>query len=109
MCAHVWDMCIRGHLSDRDALESKDYLGMGNLSPSPVAQMVKNLPEMQEMPVWSLGREDPLEKETATRSNIVAWRRPWTKEPGGLQSIRGLGGGQFSFGQDHPLSCWHLK
>ena len=51
MCAHVWDMCIRGHLSDRDALESKDYLGMGNLSPSPVAQMVKNLPEMQEMPV----------------------------------------------------------
>ena len=75
----------------------------------PGGSVVKNSPAMQEMPVWSLGREDPLEKETATRSNIVAWRRPWTKEPGGLQSIRGLGGGQFSFGQDHPLSCWHLK
>ena len=49
-----------------------------------VAQMVKNLPAMQETWVQSLGREDPLEKEMATHSSIPAWRIPWTKEPGGL-------------------------
>ena len=84
MCAHVWDLRIRGHLSDRDALESKDYLGVGSLSPSPVAQMVKNLPAMQETWVQSLGREDPLEKGMVTYSRILAWRIPWTEEPGGL-------------------------
>ena len=42
---------------------------------------------MQEMQVWSLGQEDPLEKEMATHSNILAWEFPWTEEPGGLQSI----------------------
>ena len=40
---------------------------------------------MQETPVWSLGREDPLEEKMATLSNILAWRTPWTEEPGGLQ------------------------
>ena len=49
--------------------------------------MVKNPPAMQEVWVRSLGREDPLEKETATHSSILAWRIPWTEEPGGLQSI----------------------
>ena len=49
-----------------------------------VAQMVKNLPAMQETWVQSLGREDPLEKEMATHSSSPAWRIPWTKEPGGL-------------------------
>ena len=51
--------------------------------------MVKNLPvqEMQEMQVWSLGREDLLEEETATCSSILAWKIPWTGEPGGLQSL----------------------
>ena len=53
----------------------------------PVAQTVKNLPAMQETPVQSLGWEDPLEKETKTRSSILAWRIPWTEEPGGLQSM----------------------
>ena len=48
---------------------------------------VKNLPEMQETQVWSLGGEDPLEKEMATHSSILAWRIPWTKETGGLQSM----------------------
>ena len=48
-----------------------------------VAQMVKNLPVMQETRVHSLGREDPLEKGTATHSSILAWRIPWTEEPGG--------------------------
>ena len=50
--------------------------------------MVKNLPEMQETWVQSLGQEDPLEEESmATHSSIVAWRIPWTKEPGRLQSM----------------------
>ena len=54
---------------------------------SQVAQMVKNLPATQETWVWSLGGEDPLEKEMATHSSILAWRIPWTEEPGGLQSM----------------------
>ena len=50
--------------------------------------MVKNLPVMRETQAQSsLGREDPLEKGMATHSNILAWRIPWTKEPGGLQSL----------------------
>ena len=52
-----------------------------------MAQMVKNLPAMQEIPVQSLGWEDPLEKGVATPSNILARRIPWTEEPGGLQSV----------------------
>ena len=52
-----------------------------------VAQMVKNLPAMQETRVQSLGREDPLEKGTATHSSILAWEIPWTEQPGGLQSM----------------------
>ena len=49
--------------------------------------MVKNLPTMEETRIRSLGQEDPLEKETAIRSSILAWEIPWTEEPGGLQSI----------------------
>ena len=49
--------------------------------------MEKNLPAVQEMWVQSLGWEDPLEKEMATLSSILAWRVPWTEEPGGLQSM----------------------
>ena len=55
--------------------------------PSLMAQTVKNLPAMQENWVLSLGREDPLEKGMATHSSILAWRSPWTEEPGGLQSL----------------------
>ena len=51
-----------------------------------VAQTVKNLPAMQETQVCSLGQEDPLEKEMATHSSILAWRISWTEEPGWLQS-----------------------
>ena len=51
-----------------------------------VAQVVKRLPTMRETWVQSLGREDPLEKEMATHSSILAWRIPWTEEPGRLQS-----------------------
>ena len=49
--------------------------------------MVKNLPAMQEPQVWSLDWEDPLEEDIATHSGILAWRIPWTEEPGGLQSM----------------------
>ena len=51
-----------------------------------VAQRIKRLPAMQETGVQSLGWEDPLEKEMATHSSILAWRIPWTEEPSGLQS-----------------------
>ena len=53
-----------------------------------IAQSVKNLPVMQETLVWFLGQEDPLEKEMATHSLILAWRILWTEEPGRLQSVR---------------------
>ena len=52
-----------------------------------VAQMVKNSPAMRETWVQSLGWEGPLEKGMATHSSILAWRIPWTEEPGGLQSL----------------------
>ena len=52
-----------------------------------MAQMVKNLPAVWETWVRSLGWEDPLEKSMATLSSILAWRIPWTEEPGGLQSM----------------------
>ena len=59
-----------------------------NVWASLVAQTVKNLLAMQETWVPSLGWEDPLEKEMATHSSILAWRIPWTEEPGRLQSMR---------------------
>jgi len=52
-----------------------------------VAQRVKRLPAMQETWVRSLGWEDPLEKEMATHSSTLAWKIPWTKEPGRLESM----------------------
>ena len=53
------------------------------------AQIVKNLPAMQETQVQSLSQEDPLEKRmaTPTHSSIIAWKIPWAEEPGGLQSM----------------------
>ena len=52
-----------------------------------VAQLVKNLPAVRETQVRSLGWEDPLEKEMATHSSILAWKISWTEEPRGLQSM----------------------
>ena len=52
-----------------------------------MAQRARNLPEMRDTWVQSLGQEDPLEKEMATHSSILAWRIPWMEEPGGLQSM----------------------
>ena len=63
-----------------------------------VAQMVKNLPVMQEIQVRSLGQEDPLEKGMATHSSVLAWRIPWTEESGGLQSM-----GSQRIGHDYIL------
>ena len=52
-----------------------------------MAQTVKNLPAMWETKVHSLGQKDPLEKVMSTLSSVLAWRIPWTEEPGGLQSM----------------------
>ena len=57
------------------------------LSSSLVAQMEKRLPAMWETQVQSLGQEDPLEKEVATHSSTLAWKIPWTEEPGRLPSM----------------------
>ena len=56
-----------------------------------VAQMVRNLLAMRETWVPSLGWEDPLEEGMATHSSVLAWRIPWTEEPGGLQSMESDG------------------
>ena len=64
-----------------------------------VAQRVKRLPPMWETGVRSLGRKDPLEKEMATRSSILAWKIPWTEEPGRLQSM-----GSWRVGHDWATS-----
>ena len=55
-----------------------------------MAQRIKCLPATQETRVRSLGREDPLEKEMATHSSILAWRIPWTEELGGLHTVHGV-------------------
>ena len=60
---------------------------MVNVGASLVAQMVKHLSAIQETQVWSLGWEDPLEKEMVTHSSILAWRIPWTEKPDRLQSM----------------------
>ena len=57
------------------------------LKSSLVTQIMNNLPAMQETRFWSLGQEDPLKKGVATHSSILAWRIPWTEEPGGLLSM----------------------
>ena len=67
-----------------------------------VVQRVKRLPAMQETRVRSLGQEDPLEKEMATHSSILAWRSPWAEEPGGLQST----GSSALLGRTTPSLGW---
>ena len=74
------------------------------LGASLVAQMVKNLPIMLKAWVWSLGREDPLQKRMATHSSILAWRIPWTEEPGGLQSMGLQRVGQDRVTKNRPLT-----
>ena len=69
-----------------DCQEAKDNY-RENCGASLVAQRLKRLPLIRETWVRSLGQEDPLEKEMATHSSILAWRIPWMEEPGGLQSM----------------------
>ena len=64
-----------------------EYALLSPIWASLVAQMLKNLPAIQETRVRSLGWEAPLEKGMTTHSSILAWRMPWTEEPGGLQSM----------------------
>ena len=66
--------------------------------------MVKNLPAMWETWVWPLGWEDPLEEGMATHSSILAWRIPWTEEPGGLWSM-----GSQRFGHDWVTEHMNIK
>ena len=77
--------CQEGFLSPRISAGTK-RLYKNTL----VVQTVKNLPVVQETLVRSLGGEDPLEKGMATHSSGLAWRIPWTEEPGGLQSMGSL-------------------
>ena len=76
----------RTQLSNFTHLMNKTAIRLLNKS-SLVTQTVNSLPAVWEIWVQPLGREDPLEKETATHSSIVAWRIPWTEEPGKLQSM----------------------
>ena len=69
-----------------------------------VAQRLKRLPAMRETWVQSLGREDPLKKEMAANSSILAWRTPWMEEPGGLQSS-----GSQRAGHEWATSLSHLQ
>ena len=76
----------RTRLSNITHLMNKTAIRLLNKS-SLVTQTVNSLPAVWEIWVQSLGWEDPLEKETATHSSIVAWRIPWMEEPGRLQSM----------------------
>ena len=66
--------------------------------------MVNSLPAMQETQIRSPGQEDPLEKEMATHSSILAWEIPWTEEPGGLQSTR-VAKSQTQLSDLHFMQC----
>ena len=70
----------------RRLMTQLDYPHPSSKTTSLVAQMIKNLPAMQETRVQSLGWVVPLEKGMATHSSILAWRMSWTEEPGGMQS-----------------------
>ena len=70
-----------------DTTERLTHTHMVLKGASLVAQMVKNLPAVLKTWVQSLGQEDPLEEEMATHSTVLAWRSPWTEEPGKLQSM----------------------
>ena len=81
--------CVKGCPSQQEVIKVKwSHKNRALISwASLVAQIVKNLPAMQETPVQSLSQEDPLEKEIAIQSSILAWEIPWTEEPGRLQSM----------------------
>ena len=72
-----------GHVTSFPSATEKQSVTLGEVAPL-VAQTVKHLPAMQETQVQSLAWEDPLEKEMATHSSTIAWKIPWTEEPGRL-------------------------
>ena len=75
-----------GHgVTESHMTERLNWTGLSHSIPT--ASVVRNPPAKQKMRVWSLGREDPLEKEMATHSSVLAWEIPWTEEPGRLQSM----------------------
>ena len=73
-----------GAIAFSGALAIGQHMGRWHLEAQTLAQTVKRLPAMRETQVQSLGQEDPLEKGMATHSSILAWKIPWTVEPGGL-------------------------
>ena len=81
--ANIWSLKYELRKDGCD-LVSSYHLGQG----FPGGLVVEILPAVQETPVRSLGGEDPLKKEMATHSGVLAWKTPWTEEPGGLQSVR---------------------
>ena len=102
-----WDCRVRQVRSDRahTCMYSRVHMSI-TISPfipplpslaSLVVQMVKHLPATRETQVRSLGQEDPLEKEMATHSSMLAWKIPWMEEPGGLQSLPSLFPGNHKF------------
>ena len=89
LCLHFVNQ--KRKLLDTGKLSKTKYIYYDLKSgPSLVAQTVKYLPARQEIPVRSLGREDPLQKGMTTHSSILAWRIPWTKEPGDLHTVHGV-------------------
>ena len=101
-----WTLCCKVYLYFKKAIYILQYLASlvthfvwgpeqswsglyySKLNVSIVAQMVKNLPVIQETGIWWLGWEDPLEKEMATHFIVLAWKIPWTAEPGGPWPMR---------------------
>ena len=88
MDREAWHAAVHGVAKSRTWLSNWTELNNKGICHLPlVAQTVKHLSTMQETGVRSLGQEDPLEKEMAIHSSTIAWKIPWTEEPGGLQSM----------------------
>ena len=90
MDREAWRAAIHGVTKSWTRLSDWTELNWWLTWASLIAKSVKNLPSGQETWVWSLGWEDPLEKEMATHSRIFAWRIPWTDEPGRLHIVHGV-------------------
>ena len=106
---HFVSLCL--HLFGSTWRIIHTHVFMKNIRASLIAQLVKNPPAMQETPVQFLGWEGPLEEGMATHSRFLAWRIPWTEEPGGLQSmgsqrVRHDWTTKHSTGEEYTGTCW---
>ena len=81
-------------------------LGNGSAQGFPSASVVKNLPEVQETQVWSRGWKDPPEEGMAAHCRLLAWRSPWTEEPGGLQPTGSQGVGHDRVAEQSGARAW---